>query len=215
MSEVEFGVPQAWQGSILGPMLFVWFINDISESVNHCHLSLYADDTCLYISSHDPHYIEKCINEDVKGFASWLSANNLILITNKTEYIMIGSRKRLNDFHDSGARFHINGDILKEVYQCKYLGVIIDPNLSWDLHAEHVRRKILKNIFLLRKASLRPFINENKILYYTIIQSHLDYHDYCLPVWSNALNTVLNKLRVLQKRALRIVWRSHYNIRSN
>ena len=79
-------------------------------------------------------------------------------------------------------------------------------------HIEHVRRKILKNLFLLHKA--RPFINENvaKILYFTIIQSHLD---YCLPVWSNATNLVLNKMRVLQKRALRIVLKCDNNIRSN
>ena len=72
--------------------------------------------------------------------------------------------------------------------------------------------QILKNLFLLRKA--RPFINENvaKMLYFTIIQSHLE---YCSPVWSNATNSVLNKMRVLQKRALRIVLKCDNNIRSN
>ena len=108
LSEVEFGVPQ---GSILGPMLFLLFINDISESVKHCQLSLYADDTCLYFSSHDPHHIEICINEDLKSVASWLSANNLILNASKTECIMIGSRKKLDLFRDSGAKFQ------------KYIGV--------------------------------------------------------------------------------------------
>ena len=211
LSEVEFGVPQ---GSILGPMLFLLFINDISESVKHCQLSLYADDTCLYFSSHDPHHIETCINEDLKSVASWLSANNLILNASKTECIMIGSRKKLDLFRDSGAKFHLNGHYLKEVYRCKYLGVILDPNLTWGTHIEHVRRKILKNLFLLRKA--RPFINENvaKMLYFTIIQSHLDYNN-CSPVWSNATNSVLNKMRVLQKRALRIVLKCDNNIRSN
>ena len=91
-TEVEFGVPQ---GSILGPMLFLIFINDISESIKHCQMSLYADDTCLYISFKDPYYIETCINEDLKAVASWLNANNLILNTSKTEYIIIGSRKRI------------------------------------------------------------------------------------------------------------------------
>ena len=90
--------------------------------------------------------------------------------------------------------------------------MILDPNLTWGTHIEHVRRKILKNLFLLRKA--RPFINENvaKTLYFTIIQSHLD---YCSPVWSNATNSVLNKMRVLQKRALRIVLKCDNSIRSN
>ena len=101
---------------------------------------------------------------------------------------------------------------MKEVYQCKYLGVIIDPNLTWRIHVDHIRGKILKSLFLLRKA--RPFINVNtaKMLYFTIIQSHLD---YCSSVWSNASNTVLNKMRVLQKRALRIVLRADFNTRSN
>ena len=87
--------------------------------------------------------------------------------------------------------------------------MILDPNLTWGTHIEHVRRKILKHLFLLRKA--RPFINENvaKMLYFTIIQSHLD---YCSPVWSNATNSVLNKMRVLQKRALRIVLKCDNNI---
>ena len=209
LSEVEFGVPQ---GSILGPMLFLLFINDISESVKHCQLSLYANDTCLYVSSLDPYHIEKCINQDLKTIASWLSANNLILNASKTEYIMIGSRKKLKDFHDCGVKFHINGNYLNEVYHCKYLGVVLDPNLTWNLHVEHIRCKVIKNMFLFRKA--RPFIDQNvaKTLYYTIIQSHLD---YCSPVWSNAANNVLKKLHVLQKRALRIVLKSDFSTRSS
>ena len=85
---------------------------------------------------------------------------------------------------------------------CKYLGVILDPQLKWHHHIEHVSKKVIRNLFLFRKA--RPYVDLDtaRLLYFTIIQSHLE---YCSVIWSNAAKYVLNKLRVLQNRAVRIL----------
>ena len=80
---------------------------------------------------------------------------------------MIGSRKKLNLFRDFGSKFHLNGHYLKDVYRCKF-GVILDPKLTWGIHIEHVRRKILIHLFF--------FVRQDhllmKMLHFTIIQSH-------------------------------------------
>ena len=156
--------------------------------------------------------MQTSINEDLEGVAQWLNANRLIINAKKTEYILIGSRKSIKMFYDTGIVLQLNGCNLNEVNQCKYLGVIIDQNLTWKLHIDYMCRKLVKNLFLLRKA--RMYITEHiaRTLYYTIIQSHLD---YCSPVWSNTFDISLNKLRVLQKRALRIVLQVDYTVSSD
>ena len=209
LKQVEHGVPQ---GSILGPLLFLLFINDVSNVVKHCHLSLYADDTCLYFSSSDPNVMSVSVNEDLQNISSWLSDNKLILNITKSEYMLIGSQRRLVKFNDSHLTLAIGGESLNRVTKCKYLGVILDANLNWKHHVDHIRCKVVKSLFLLRKA--RPFITINiaKMLYHTIIQSHFD---YCSPVWSNANKTLLNVLHILQKRALRIILKTNLMTRSN
>ena len=155
------------------------------------------------------------VNEGLQNISSWLRDSRLILNVTKSEYMLIGSQRRLVKFNDSLLTLAIGGESLNRVTKCKYLGVILDANLNWKHHIDHIRCKVVKSLFLLRKA--RPFITSNiaKILYHTIIQSHFD---YCSPVcaWSNANKTFFfNVLHILQKRALRIILKTHLMTRSN
>ena len=165
-------------------------------------MSLYADDTCLYFSSNNPQTIANNVNEDLESVALWLNANRLLLNMNKTEYMMIGSRKKIKQFHKTGLQLYIGNEPVKEVFSCKYLGVILDPCLNWKLHVDHIRSKIIRNLFLFRKA--RPYVDScvAKMLYFSIIQSHFD---YCSVIWNNTAKCTLDKLRVLQNRAVRIL----------
>ena len=200
------GVPQ---GSLLGPLLFTLFVNDMPNYVKSCEVSLYADDTCLFTSSNDPRQVEKKLNEDISNLSLWLKQNKLLVNPKKCEAMFIGTRQRLKNKNDAIKHCHISieGNEIQKVDSCKYLGVIIDKNLSWNDHIERVRKKVIKSIYLLKR--LRSFINERTALlfYRSIIQCNLD---YCSSVWSNGSKSQLDKLQFLQNRALRIVMNVEY-----
>ena len=117
LKQVEHGVPQ---GSILGPLLFLLFINDVSNVVKHYHCHLAC--ICLYFSSSDPNVMSVSVNEDLLNISSWLRDNSLILNVTKSEYMLIGSQRRLVKFNDSHLTLAIGGENLNRVTKCKYLG---------------------------------------------------------------------------------------------
>ena len=119
-SFVQNGVPQ---GSILGPLLFIMFLNDLTKVVEKCSMSLYADDTCVYYASKNPQELESALNNDLILMANWFSHNHLILNVKNCNYMVIGSQARLAPFRN--IKIQTNNTQLERVNQCKYLGVII------------------------------------------------------------------------------------------
>ena len=208
---VTCGVPQ---GSLLGPLLFSLFVNDMPGIVKSCDLALYADDTCLFTSSRDPKEIAKRANEDLSILSKWLKDNKLMVNPKKCEVMFMGTHQRLKKMQDmiEDCHFYIDGDEIQKVEHCKYLGVIIDQNLSWNNHIAHIEKKIIKCIYLLRR--LRPFINQDIALlfYKSVIQCNFD---YCNAVWTNGSKSCLDKLQKLQNRSLRIVMNVDYMFPSN
>ena len=196
-SFVQNGVPQ---GSILGPLLFIMFLNDLTKVVEKCSMSLYADDTCVYYASKNPQELESALNNDLSLMANWFSHNHLILNIKKCNYMVIGSQARLAPFRN--IKIQTNNTQLERVNQCKYLGVIIDSNLTWNQQIDSVRLKAVRNLHLLRRA--RYFIDKPTALtlYHTLLQSHFD---YCCTIWMNGHITHLRRLQIIQNRALRIV----------
>ena len=198
---VTCGVPQ---GSLLGPLSFTLFVNDMPNCVESCDLSLYADDTCMFTSSKDPREIERKISKDISNLSSWLKENKLIVNLKKYEFMFIGNQQRLKNKNKTieECLVFIDGNEIKKVESCKYLGVVIDQNLSWKDQIDRVKKKVIKSVYLLRR--LRPFINQRTaILFYnSIIQSNLD---YCSTVWSNGPKSFLNQLQILQNKSLRII----------
>ena len=176
------------------------FLNDLTKVVEKCSISLYADDTCVYFASKSPQELESTLNKDLSLMANWFSHNHLILNIKKCNYIVIGSRTKLIPFQNVNIK--INNVQLEMVKHLKYLGVIIDCNLTWSQQIENVRLKAVRNLHLLRRA--RYFIDRATALtlYKTLIQSHLD---YCCTVWINGHLSHLRRLQIIQNRALRIV----------
>ena len=123
------GVPQ---GTILGPLLFLLYINDLPNGLVHSQPRTYADDTSITYASNDAEEIERCVNIEVDRIRIWLSANKLTLNTTKTEFLLIGSRQRLSTL-ERNPIIEINQFPIKHVSTSKSLGVHIDGNLSYFL----------------------------------------------------------------------------------
>ena len=132
---VKFGVPQ---GSILGPLLFSIYVNDLPEVPRHCSAECYADDTKLLVSFnlHDSQGIVQEMNEDLLQVRNWCFGNGLLLNPDKTKLIVFGSRQMTSKLHD----FHLSllGKDISPVQSARDLGVILDPNVIFDYNDHSV-----------------------------------------------------------------------------
>ena len=144
---ILFGVPQ---GSLIGPLLFIIYINDLPSVVSHCKIQLYADDTFLYVSSSSVTDIELMLSEDLKHIIEWLNNNFLYLNYSKTKIMVSGTHQRLARIDTFLVK--AKDTVLSRVYHFKYLGVILDPSLSWNDHVDYIGRKVSMRLGNLRRA---------------------------------------------------------------
>lgn len=196
----EHGVPQ---GTVLGPDLFVLYINDIVKVVKGCELQLFADDTILYFESNNINVLIETINDDLKRLSEWLYNNSLRVNVKKTKFMVIKNKYNQIDtyMHDD---VMIEQNKLEQVKECKYLGVMIDENLTFSSHAKYVTKKITTKINLLGRIS-RDLTKWTKILIYkTIILPHLN---FCASILFMFTKGDIDTLQKNQNRALRYILR--------
>ena len=188
------------QGSLIGPILFAIFINDLASLFDKCSFHLYADDTVLYYSDKDPQVVESVLNDELNKVFKWMNENKLKLNCTKTVGMLLGTRYMLAR-HDN-LHFKINDINIKNVESVKYLGLLIDRELKWNIQIEKMCSKIGKMIGFLGR--LRYFVSESilKIIYSSIILPHFDYADV---VWQSASKKYLELLQKLQNRAGRVI----------
>ena len=194
---IQFGVPQ---GSILGPLLFIVYINNLPFVVQSCDIQLYADDTLLFFSSNSTAEIQTDLSEDLNNIISWLENNFLFLNYSKTKKMVVGSQQKLarvTDFCNTA-----RNKTLGRVYEFKYLGVMLDSYLSWNDHIDLISPKISSRLGMLRKA--RKVIPREACitLHDTMI---LPLFDYCSAVWDGCGKTNRDYLDKLQRRAVSII----------
>ena len=128
------------QGSILGPQLFLLYINDMSISLS-CHLSLYADDSALFFAHDDPSVIAERLSNELSNCKKWLVDNKLSLHIGKTESILFGTNCRMKKVSDFPV--YCEGTAVGRVFQVKYLGILLDCNLSGSLHVRSVLKSCI------------------------------------------------------------------------
>ena len=193
---IRWGVPQ---GSVLGPLLFLIYINDIVNSSNIFKFILFADDTSLYYSCKNVHTIEDVINRELDKISEWLSANRLSLNVGKSKllYFTNNNRTVIQNIH-----IKINNQILAEVPNAKYLGVYIDNRLQWDTHINNIKLRLSKGVSILAK--IRHYVPKSVLrsLYFTFINSHIDYN---LLNWGTAPLANLEVASRKTRKAIRII----------
>lgn len=188
LSKVEMGVPQ---GSVLGPLLFIIYMNDIFDMSKI--VIAFADDT-VFLSIEDSwSKAEQQMNLSLNNINIWFSLNGLTLNVTKTQYMTFGCYA---DSVPSSMNIHINNTVLARVESCKYLGIIMDYNMKWDKHVQKVINKLRYYLLIFYKLKHLPNIIL-RTFYFANVYSLLNYG---LIVWGGAYPTVLGPLKSLLKK---------------
>ena len=192
----DCGVPQ---GSVLGPLLFLIYINDIAESSQLLVFHLFADDTSIFFKHKDVSQMEEILNTELEKVSNWLIANKLSLNVSKSNVLVFRSKSANSD---KILNLKINGQSLEENTYAKYLGVYIDHKLTWHHQTVHVNSKLIKGNAILAK--LRHYVPGKvmKNLYNALIQPHLDYGAL---IWGKANEIHVKKIRSSLNKTMRII----------
>ena len=196
---ISCGVPQ---GSILGPLLFILYINDIVAASKLLHFILFADDTNLFYSCRNFDSLIQTLNSELDKLALWFRANKLSLNISKTNFMFFGHKP-----YSITPQISIDGMLLKQVSSTKFLGVIIDAHLTWKDQISSVSNKISRGIGALNRVKYILSPKLLLLLYHMLIYPHLL---YCCIVWGCAAQSHLVHLRSLQKRAIRLITNSPF-----
>lgn len=196
-ANITKGVPQ---GSILGPLLFLIFVNDLPDVVTKCSINLYADDTTIYYSDRDPVKVQSVLNTDLDLIANWIKINGLPINVAKTQF-MILSRRAMKP-ENSSIKIELQGTEITKTDTIKYLGLLIDSNLSWKSHTDYVRRKSLAAIACIRRFSRYLPVLTRKILFSSLVLPHLD---YCSVVWHSCNSSISQKVEQVQNYGMRVI----------
>ena len=188
------GVPQ---GSVLGPLLFLLYINDISKVSSKLFTVLFADDSNMFISGSDVHELIDTLNDELKKVVTWLNTNKLSLNVLKSHYMIFSTKNVV-----CSNAVNISGHELEKVNFTKFLGVIIDTKLSWKFHINYIKGKVSKGVGILCKAKKILTCSSLTTLYYSFIYPYLS---YCVEIWGCTYKTYLKPLFLIQKKVVRMI----------
>ena len=204
LQNVMCGVPQ---GSLLGPLLFILYINDFQYSSSVLSFIFFADDSNVFFSHKNPQTLLETVNSELKNIILWIHANKLSLNLQKTNYMLFSNSIKI-----------VPGDVLFDnvriemVTSTKFLGLYIDEKLNWKIHVDNLCKLLSINVGVIYK--LRSVFPQEVlfILYSTLILSYLNYG---VLAWGNSLKTQMGKLFIVQKRAIRNICNVNYRAHTN
>jgi hypothetical protein len=197
------------QGSAIGPTSFSVYINDLANSTKF-KAFLFADDTNLLISGPDLHELAQQANQELNKIKEFMAANKLSLNASKSAFMVFGPTNKKKVAADKEKiTVKIGNQHLEQVKEIKFLGVILDTKLKFTSHFEHVRSKVRKGLGALSFTKNILNFQAKLQIYHGLLAPHLE---YCSLVWMPKLKqSQINELAILQKRAIRLIFRSKYN----
>ena len=194
ITTTELGVPQ---GSVLGPLLFLIYINDLHNAIKFSTTRHFADDTNLLIKNDSLKQLKKHANYDLRQLCHWLIANKISLNCDKTEMIIFRHPNKKMNYN---VKIRINGRKLQPSSHVKYLGVLLDPHLNWSYHANTLSAKLTRATGMLSK--IRHYVDEKTVrnIYFGIFSSIMTYG---AQVWGQFPNKHICRIQKIQNKALK------------
>ena len=204
-SSLEYGVPQ---GSILGPLIFNIFVNDSANVLTFSILDMYADDMTLYVTGKSVSEVQSKLEKDLYQIVKWCDRNGLIINIDKSKCLIICTSQKRRHLDISKLYLNVKGITLECVNEIKILGLTIDHNLTWHAHINTVCTKMSRMIGILWR--IRDLLSQSmkQMFYNAYILPSLD---YALIAWSGLSDGDLNRILLLQKRAVRVVTDSKWD----
>ena len=175
------GVPQ---GSMLGPLLFLLYMNDLNQAIKFCKVHHFADDTNLSCLSNSIKKLKKLVNSDLKHLVNWLNANKISLNVKKTEMVIFKFKQKK---FEGDLKIKFCGKRLYPTESVEYLGVNIDTNLSWEYHVNDLSIKLNRANALHSKIRKFVILKILRSIYFAIFDSYLS---YCCFVWAQNCSTI-------------------------
>ena len=198
-----FGVPQ---GSVLGPLLFLIYVNDIINCSPYGEFILYADDTNIFVTANSKADAFKKANKVLELVNSYMMSNLLHIDAGKCYFrpnLYSRSICSCTEPYDREAKLFLSGAQVKQVSTTKFIGVTIDENLNWLPHIENLKRKFISSRGALYRIKDSRLKRLHKTLYHSLFESHLTYG---ISVWGSQSHSVLQRLLSIQKSCVRMLF---------